>query len=83
MTHAGPRRTRPLQRSRARGKVARSPDIITINPATSRLVPGGVFGNLPVQAPTKFELSINLQTTAALGLKVPQVLLAIADKVVE
>jgi hypothetical protein len=53
-------------------------DIITINPSTSRFVPGGVFGNLPVQAPTK-----NLQTTAALGLKVPQVLLAIADKVVE
>jgi putative ABC transport system substrate-binding protein len=36
-----------------------------------------------VQAPTKFELSINLQTAKELDLKVPPALLAIADKVVE
>jgi len=49
----------------------------------ARILQGERAGALPVQAPSLFELGVNLRTAKAMGLTVPQALLVAADEIVE
>jgi putative ABC transport system substrate-binding protein len=71
----------------AGGLMAYGPDLLAQYRAAAgylaRILAGDAPGNLPVQAPNRFELALNLATARALGLEMPTDLLAAADLLVD
>jgi putative tryptophan/tyrosine transport system substrate-binding protein len=69
------------------GLISYGPDILDLfrNAASyaDRILRGAKPGDLPVQFSTRFELVVNLKTAKALGLTMPETLLATADEVIQ
>jgi putative tryptophan/tyrosine transport system substrate-binding protein len=81
------RRARSRRNRRYRGLFSYGPDQVDIfrraAPYVDRILKGEKPADLPVQAPTKYVLTLNLKTAKALGLDVPLHLQQRADEVIE